>query len=229
MKEYRINELSTVGTYQRNGGERMSFSQRLDEYIKDMGLTQRGVSAILGKSPSTVNDYLRRNPDMAPPVKELIKIADELCVSIDWLLGRTKLGKWSPQVTELRLYLQTKVSEVKASDTMDRIGKVVELIKGYSDTFNKDWLMAGVLGVSDANFNRIMNNQGEELNEYTLGKFSEFTGLPELWLLLGDEEALNQSVNIGEWKEVVLRLAELKLRPEQVMTQIPTIHKLVNR
>lgn len=63
-----------------------TFVNRLIESIAEDGRTPTEISRAAGLKSNTASVWIqgRRRIDMAA----LVKLADELCISIDWLLGR---------------------------------------------------------------------------------------------------------------------------------------------
>lgn len=63
------------------------FSERLRESRQAKGLTQQKMADLLGVSMRTYQRY-EKSGDTEPPLLNLLKLADILDVSIDYLLGR---------------------------------------------------------------------------------------------------------------------------------------------
>lgn len=62
------------------------FPQRLKQLRQKKGLTQQKLAEILGIKRNTYSDW--ENGKTEPGFENLIKLADLLEVSIDWLFGR---------------------------------------------------------------------------------------------------------------------------------------------
>ena len=62
-------------------------SPRLRPLRKQKNLTQEELGEMIGVAKARVSDYEAGKTE--PPLKTLIKIADALDVSLDWLCGRT--------------------------------------------------------------------------------------------------------------------------------------------
>lgn len=70
-----------------NKSQRPIFSRRLEKLRCLAGMTQKIFSEKLNLPRAVYASYERG--DREPPMKNLIKIADGLNVSLDWLCGRT--------------------------------------------------------------------------------------------------------------------------------------------
>ena len=64
------------------------FPQRLKQLRQKKGLTQQKLAEILGIKRNTYSDW--ENGKTEPSFENLIKLADLLEVSLDWLFGRDK-------------------------------------------------------------------------------------------------------------------------------------------
>lgn len=62
------------------------FSKRLKKLRKNKGLKQQELAEILGIKRNTYSDW--ENGKTEPSFENLIKLADLLEVSLDWLFGR---------------------------------------------------------------------------------------------------------------------------------------------
>ena len=62
-------------------------SPRLRPLRKQKRLSQEELGKMIGVTKGTISTY--ESGDREPPLKTLIKIADALDVSLDWLCGRT--------------------------------------------------------------------------------------------------------------------------------------------
>lgn len=62
------------------------FPQRLKQLRQKKGLTQQKLAEILGIKRNTYSDW--ENGKTEPSFENLIKLADLLEVSLDWLFGR---------------------------------------------------------------------------------------------------------------------------------------------
>ena len=80
----------------------MTFGEKLSELLEERGMTQKEFAKILNIAPTTLNGYIR---DKRQPDFELVKkIASELSVSVDLLLGGEGL-----KLTARELSLITKL------------------------------------------------------------------------------------------------------------------------
>ena len=72
------------------------FTERLKELRKKKGLKQQEIAELLGVKRNTYSDW--ENGKTEPSFENLIKLADLLEVSLDWLFGREqmKVKKRSP-------------------------------------------------------------------------------------------------------------------------------------
>lgn len=66
------------------------FAKRLKEIRQKRGITQQYLAEILNVAVRTYQRYEAVNGFCDPPLSTLVKIADFLDVSIDYLLGRDK-------------------------------------------------------------------------------------------------------------------------------------------
>lgn len=64
----------------------MTFGERLDTAIRDRGLKQRAFAKAIGVSEVSVSRYI--SGERIPKLNMVVKMADILGVSIDWLVGR---------------------------------------------------------------------------------------------------------------------------------------------
>ena len=62
------------------------FTERLKELRKNKGLKQREIAELLGVKQNTYSDW--ENGKTEPSFENLIKLADLLEVTLDWLFGR---------------------------------------------------------------------------------------------------------------------------------------------
>ena len=62
------------------------FTERLKELRKKKGLKQQEIAELLGVKRNTYSDW--ENGKTEPSFENLIKLADLLEVSLDWLFGR---------------------------------------------------------------------------------------------------------------------------------------------
>lgn len=67
----------------------MSFADRLTELRKKRGLSQAALGKAIGTSGDVVGRYERG--DIKPSIEVVVKIADALEVSVDYLIGKTDL------------------------------------------------------------------------------------------------------------------------------------------
>ncbi|MDB4898188.1 MAG: Helix-turn-helix domain [Firmicutes bacterium] len=203
----------------------MLYSQRLNDYRVDMGLTKDQLARVLDIAPSTASGYF--NGRRTPPFESLISNAQTLCVSLDWLCGLAPGPRWGTEVMKLRRYLRKKAPEVQASDAQERVLAVMRLVEGFSPLFARDWFAAGVMGLPIADYLQFMAGTGD-LAEQTPARVAEFTDLPDLWLLLGEAEYFDRSIS-PEWERVALAFEEVGLTPEEVAGQVPTVKKIVSQ
>ena len=72
------------------------FTERLKELRKNKGLKQQEIAELLGVKRNTYSDW--ENGKTEPSFENLIKLADLLEVTLDWLFGREqmKVKKRSP-------------------------------------------------------------------------------------------------------------------------------------
>ncbi len=69
----------------------MTMNERINEIIKSRkGLSQKGLAEHLGLNPSTVNNWLAAR--MTIPTKQIVGIAEYLCVSPNYLLTGEETG-----------------------------------------------------------------------------------------------------------------------------------------
>lgn len=62
------------------------FTERLKELRKNKGLKQQEIAELLGVKRNTYSDW--ENGKTEPSFENLIKLADLLEVTLDWLFGR---------------------------------------------------------------------------------------------------------------------------------------------
>ena len=62
------------------------FTERLKELRKNKGLKQQEIAELLGVKRNTYSDW--ENEKTEPSFENLIKLADLLEVTLDWLFGR---------------------------------------------------------------------------------------------------------------------------------------------
>lgn len=62
------------------------FTERLKELRKNKGLKQQEIAELLGVKRNTYSDWENRKTE--PSFENLIKLADLLEVTLDWLFGR---------------------------------------------------------------------------------------------------------------------------------------------
>jgi len=84
--------------------DRDTFGWRLDAALRDAGLTQRELARRLGIHPSRVSEYVHNHA--LPPVTRMVRMCEELDVSIHWLLtGRGKRHVEEPAIDERALHI----------------------------------------------------------------------------------------------------------------------------
>ena len=93
----------------------VAWNERLKSRMKERGTTQEDLAAILDISQSSVGHYVsgRRNPRK----NVLEKIADELEVSMDWLLGKTNL----PPIDKRDFFPVPVLSAAKAAQNLPQL------------------------------------------------------------------------------------------------------------
>jgi transcriptional regulator with XRE-family HTH domain len=67
-------------------GDMKEFGNRLYTCLFDFGWTQKRLADETGITPVSIGRYI--NGQRTPKLSDAIRIADALCVSLDWLCGR---------------------------------------------------------------------------------------------------------------------------------------------
>ncbi len=67
----------------------MAIFDRIDELIKERGITAKQLSQDIGVSPGNITDW--KNGKSKPSAEAITKIADYFNVSADYLLGRSDI------------------------------------------------------------------------------------------------------------------------------------------
>jgi len=88
----------------------ISLVNRIDEVLSELGLTRKEFAAKIDVIPTTMATWKTR--DIFPPVDTLSKIADELEVSLDWLIAgypgfgvdKETFGEYSREAVRERIY-----------------------------------------------------------------------------------------------------------------------------
>lgn len=214
-----------------------SLAERLEEYRLDMfvdpsdEINKSQMARYLDRPQTTWSGYTSVRPDARKPgLDDLLEIADSLCVTLDWLTGRTDSPKWGPMVDRLRAHLmQLAVSrQVKAADAMERLVQVMRAAGEFDPRFSRPWFMAGVLGISEADYERIMQLHQSDYNlpYHALKRWESFSGLHYDWLTQGRHGALHQPI-LTEYNRAAHRAKQDGISPEELEAAIPLIKPIV--
>lgn len=173
-----------------------TYSDRVRAYRLDMGLTQVQMSEILGVSRSTYTHY---EGNVAPKTLTQCKdYAALLGVTMDWLTGYADSPKWGPEITRFRAMLQNQSKALEGAPTvMDRCRLIVDLAARREPPLNQAWFMAGILGISQQSLAAFRLSGAQVLGQPSISRLSDLTGIPGSWLLLGNADGQEFSVNLG--------------------------------
>lgn len=205
---------------------------RLEQYRIEMQVkTKQAFAELLGVSPQAYSGYTNPDPTAgrAPDFGDLLRIADTMCVSIDWLTGRADYPKWSRLVRQLQEHLMIEAAKIPpppATDVMDRTVAVIGLCRAFAPThLDRDWFMAGVLGLAIPDYHNLVNHKVGRL-EISLKRLSKFTGLNMQWLQRGDA-GLFQEALPTEYVRAAIRAKQLGISPDDLEAQLPEIKALL--
>ena len=108
------------------------FTKRLNQTLQKQNITQRQLSELTGITEQSISRYA--NGSRTPKTPELIKIADALDVSIDYLLGRinitvedivTQLGIWSNDMDkDIASCLQYHAAKLVIKETYEKLKEI---------------------------------------------------------------------------------------------------------
>lgn len=205
------------------------FKDRIRAYRKDMGLTQVQMGEILGVDRSTYTHYER---GVAPKTLALcVEYASRLGVTMDWLTGYADGPKWGPVVRDFRIYLKRHQQQLgRIGTVIDRFRAILELASHFALPISRDWFMAGILGVSVDGFRAFLVRESQTLGPQSLERLSEFTGVPEMWLMEGDMEADLMPVDLllQEYEPALVQFVERKLSVDDVLDGIDQLSRYIN-
>lgn len=94
----------------------LSLGERIEDLLKEKKISQRTLAKKINISTSALSNYINNN--QTPSADIILKIADELKTSTDYLLGRTRYKYWNEQNIDIsnQLALSTEaVNYLKAS------------------------------------------------------------------------------------------------------------------
>ena len=79
------------------------FRQRLQQVLRDGGLSQAAFARRIGLDRSTLSQLLDEGQDRLPRAETIVAIAEAAQVSVDWLLGLTQSGSVGPELVQRAL------------------------------------------------------------------------------------------------------------------------------
>lgn len=209
----------------------MGFAERMVEYMELMGLDKMkraDAANAIGITQSSLWDY--RNGRSAPTFDGLEKIAGEMYVSLDWLLGRTVSPLWSAELSDLRHRLYLVARDMSTSievPVVRRIAAIIRAMQSFDQRFKREWFMAGVLQVTQGRLESILG-EACDVDEELLGNFCRFTGLSEMWVQIGEEHFL-ETPDLGEYVSANRRLRDEGITGAQLEAAIPMIKRVLTQ
>lgn len=202
-------------------------AERLNLYLQDMRLEKRTLGQILGVRPQTVTDYVQGTA--APTAQGLLRAAESLGVSIDWLLGLSTAARWSPDIQHMRIWLRGVARDVQATGLLERILAIIDLMNCRVGVTKADWFMAGILSISPDEYRNLRSGAEVPLNSLSLARFCDFTSLPEMWMMLGDATYLDSDIDLADYGNVVLRFVELGISADELHQNLNRINQMVQQ
>ena len=200
---------------------------RLKYYERYMTFpNQKDFATILGIAESTYSGYVSRNNPRTPDYGDIVKYADIMCVSLDWLVGRGAEPMWSPLVMDLRAELRRQAPEIPETNTtvMDRMVAVIRWCQEFKplDLPNtRPWFLPQLLGYAPEDL-RVLIEQKRGPLQSLLKRLARFTALDSQWLQVGKPEFL-APVLAGEYARVVQKARHLQIPPEQLEAEMPDL------
>lgn len=102
------------------------FFARFEELAKEKGKTTTAIGKELGVSPSTMS-YWRNNKSASPKPDILAKLAEYFDVSVDYLLGNSKVRKTTVIEIDTGIFTAAVLKEMKNTPIPEFIGKGVKI------------------------------------------------------------------------------------------------------
>ena len=191
-----------------------------------MDLKKKDAAALIGKKPQTVGAYCKGIA--SPTLDDLPQVAKVLGVTSDWLLGGHPSRKWGAAVSDVRLYLRGQLHRVRYSTVANHVAIIIGIMQERSELCRQPWFLAGVLGISIADYQQVLLGEGD-LNDEHVERFAEFTGLPKIWLTLLKDQDLPQAPDIEEYYPFVAQLHAWGISGEEAARHAPTLREVIFR
>lgn len=214
------------------------FGERLADQMGRLGLRQVDLVELFNKDRRTISAYVnnRRTPDYS----DLIVMAPQLGVSIDWLAGVSSGPRWSPAVLQMQSWLKVagQAAQSEDDDWVERIQKLVRLIQDHLPISKESWFMAGVLGLHSgkgldgnaARFDGFMES-GANINDDIVQRFADFAGVSAKWVMRGKPEYWQPLTagDLGSWGPIMLEYQRLGQDPITHQRYIPVFDEMYRR
>lgn len=101
------------------------FGRRLKRIREEKGLTHQELGEAIGSTKSHMWKY--ENKDIDPGLKMMIKIADHLGVTLDWLAGNGDID--DIQFANKEQYLDVINQAIREKITPDKLGQIIKIFK----------------------------------------------------------------------------------------------------
>jgi hypothetical protein len=196
------------------------FRDRLWHYARHMKWTQDTFAHILEhKTKGRVAAWMREVDTRQPSADQIFDIAERLCISLDWLLGRETVDMWSPDVHAARLYLRSHLSGVHLDTPLERVKYIVHLLGERLPQLAHPHITGGILGLNTKEYERFTSGQ-PSISQHTIHRLAEFTLIPDAWFW---SETAPSPLALGEYEEAVLRLNQEGVTGRDLLAQVPSI------
>lgn len=191
-----------------------------------MGLTQKEMSHILRVERSTYTHY---EGGVTPKTLHMCRrFAETLGVTMDWLTGYSHVPKWGPTVQQFQVMLRSRGSSLQAVSVVPRCLAVVDLMKQAPAPLCTDWFQAGVLGLSLPAYQELLSQSQPLLGPQSVARLSVFSGLSEMWLMLGGEPQFASTLPPAEYEPIIIQMVERGLRPEEVLDAMEQLERYIH-
>lgn len=165
---------------------------RLRAYTDKTGLSDEDAAHLVGHKTGTFISWVRNDKPKQPPFDKLVRCAERMLVSMDWLAERSDAPMWDPQLLRpmraaIRIY--TAESPPVVPDHEQRILTLLRWTHQFDPDRYNVLLLAGVAHVKIDLMEKILNGENPALPMKDVpDNVSDFWHLSPAWLLEGKGE-----------------------------------------
>lgn len=212
--------------------------EQLTEYMTYMGMRQVDLARVTKRKQQAVNQWFpSESPNVrlkAPYFKDLIDIADQLGMSLDFAAGRVT-EMWAPQILAARnTWLPGQLDRVEGRNdpffpTNARMRSLMKVMSEKAPLLNEAWFAAGVLGIPQEAYQLFLAGR-TTVTPLMLSRLARFAGVTEKWLMGGADADRQPVTNLGEYTNGIARIADRGIsgeRFEQLVELIIQTHAIL--